>query len=94
MTTETFDTIRQWAEDTFGPITTYRAFTRASEEYHELWDAVEDHNYLEIPNEAADVIICLLRIPGAAAEVQRKMQVNRQRTWKLMGDGTGYHIKT
>lgn len=85
--TETFDTIRQWAEDTFGPITTARTVERAGEEFEELRAEPED------VSEAADVVICLARIPGLWAEVERKMTVNRGRRWRLMGDGTGYHIK-
>jgi hypothetical protein len=46
----------------------------------------------DIPTEAADVIIVLLRIPGIAEAIQRKMAINRARQWKLMGDGTGYHV--
>lgn len=56
--TETFDTIRQWAEDTFGPITTARTVERASEEFDELRAEPDD------VSEAADVVICLARIPG------------------------------
>lgn len=84
---ETFETIRQWGETTFGPITIARTFGRASEEFDELRDAPDDLG------EAADVVICLARYPGLWAEVERKMGVNRGRRWRLMGDGTGYHIK-
>lgn len=84
---ETFDTIRQWAEETFGPITPERTIERAGEEFEELRAAPDDIS------EAADVVICLARIPGLWAEVERKMGVNRGRRWRLVGDGTGYHVK-
>lgn len=84
---ETFDTIRQWAEETFGPITAARTIERAGEEFEELRADPSDIS------EAADVVICLARMPGLAAEIDRKMRVNRERQWRLVGDGTGYHVK-
>jgi hypothetical protein len=52
----------------------------------------------KIPVEAADVLIVLYGVAGMRgfdlhAEVDRKMAINRSRTWKALGDGTGYHIK-
>jgi hypothetical protein len=79
--------IAQWCEDTFGPITVERLVSRAAEEMDEL--RAEPHK----ADEVADVIINLSRYPGAWAAVQAKMAVNRGRRWRLMGDGTGYHIK-
>lgn len=84
---ETFETIAQWCEDTFGPITPERIVSRAGEEMDEL---LAEPTRVE---EAADVLICLARYPGLWAAVERKMKVNRGRKWRLMGDGTGYHIK-
>lgn len=85
---ETLETVAQWAEATFGPITPQRMVERADEEMTEL--KADPTNVTE----AADVVICLARYPGLWAEVERKMAVNRGRKWRLMGDGTGYHIKT
>lgn len=83
---ETFDTIAQWCEETFGSITPPRIAERANEEMIEL---LADPQRVE---EAADVVIVLSRYPGLWDAVQRKMAVNRGRTWRLMGDGTGYHV--
>lgn len=85
---ETIASIIQWGDDTFGPCSQERAITRASEEWEEMLEPAAD-----VPIEASDVIICLLRIPGIAEAIQRKMTINRARTWKLMGDGSGYHVK-
>jgi hypothetical protein len=86
-TGETLETIAQWCEETFGPVTPERVAKRAAEEMDEL---------LAEPTrvkEAADVVIVLSRYPGLWAAVERKMAVNRARKWRLMGDGTGYHVK-
>ena len=84
---ETFETIRQWCEETFGPVAPDRIATRATEEMDELR---ADPTRVE---EAADVVIVLARHPDLWAAVERKMAVNRARKWRLMGDGTGYHVK-
>ncbi|BAR47070.1 hypothetical protein [Methylobacterium aquaticum] len=84
---ETFDTIRQWCEETFGPASPERIASRAAEEMDEL---LADPSKVE---EAADIVIILSRHPTLWAEVVRKMAVNRKRQWRLMGDGSGYHIK-
>jgi hypothetical protein len=86
--TETIASIIQWGEDTFGPCSQERAIDRAWEEWQEMRLPNAD-----VPIEAADVIICLLRVPGVAEAIQRKMAINRQRRWNVLGDGTGYHIK-
>ncbi|CAO4164802.1 hypothetical protein [Methylorubrum extorquens] len=84
---ETFETIAKWCEDTFGPIEPARIVSRAAEEMEER---KADPTRVE---EAADVAICLARYPGLRETIERKMGVNRKRRWRLMGDGTGYHIK-
>jgi NTP pyrophosphatase (non-canonical NTP hydrolase) len=52
----------------------------------------------KIAEEMADVAIVLAVIAhrrgvDLQAEVDEKMRVNRSRTWKSHGDGTGYHVK-
>lgn len=86
---ETFASIIAWGDETFGPAEPGRIISRAAEEWKEMLEPDAD-----IPTEAADVIIVLLRMPGIAEAIQRKMQINRAREWKLMGDGTGYHVPT
>lgn len=83
---ETFDSIAEWCEQTFGPIQLSRIAERANEEMIELLAAPDK------VEEAADVVIVLSRYPGLWDAVERKMAVNRQREWRLMGDGTGYHV--
>jgi hypothetical protein len=100
--TETFDTIRQWAHDTFGQATVHRTVERAGEEWNELMDEIYEPwgdtkpsdalNMDRVLNEAADVVITLCNLPGLAAAIDAKMAKNRARQWKVMGDGTGYHV--
>ena len=85
---ETLESIIAWADVTFGPCSQDRAISRAGEEWQEMVEPDAD-----VPIEASDVIICLLRIPGILDAINRKMAINRKRQWNLKGDGTGYHIK-
>jgi hypothetical protein len=84
---ETWETINQWCDDTFGAATVPQIIERAKEEWAELEEEGSDKAI-----EAADVVICLCRIPGFADALQRKMAINRKRKWRLVGNGTGYHI--
>jgi len=68
---------------------------RTNEEMAELIDKATftaDYND-SVLMEAADVVICLARFPGIWDAVERKMQVNRARQWRLTGEGTGYHVQ-
>jgi NTP pyrophosphatase (non-canonical NTP hydrolase) len=52
----------------------------------------------EIAEEMADCAIVLAVIAhrrgvDLQAEVDEKMRINRSRTWRSHGDGTGYHVK-
>ena len=84
---ETLQSIADWCDATFGPCKIPRIISRAREEFDELEEEDAD-----TATEAADVIICLARVPGVAEAIQRKMAVNRERKWRMNGDGTGYHI--
>lgn len=86
---ETINSINQWAEETFGPCTSQAAMVRAAIEMDEYL-ATTSYNI----EEAADVIITLYRIPGIQEAINKKMAINRQRKWKLNGDGTGQHVKS
>jgi NTP pyrophosphatase (non-canonical NTP hydrolase) len=51
-----------------------------------------------VPEEMADCAIALAAVAGRRgvdlqAEIDKKMAVNRRRTWRANGDGTGYHVK-
>lgn len=83
---ETLETIAEWCEATFGPVDLPRIAERANEEMQEL---LAEPSKVE---EAADVLIVLSRYPDLWKAVERKMKINRARKWRLMGDGTGYHI--
>lgn len=83
---ETWASIAQWCEDTFGPVTLKRTAERANEEMIELLEKPDD------VIEAADVLIVLSRYPGLWEAVERKMAINRARVWDVKGDGTGYHV--
>ena len=85
---ETLESIIAWGDKTFGPCSQDRAIERAWEEWQEMLEKGAD-----VPVEAADVIICLLRIPGILDAINRKMTINRGRTWDVRPDGTGYHVK-
>lgn len=91
---ETWQSISDWCDETFGPASPLRMAARANEEMAELIDkASRAETYNEdVLIEAADVVICLARFPGIWDAVERKMAINRARTWRLTGEGTGYHI--
>ena len=92
---ETIETVTAWADQTFGPATLDRQIKRAKEELAELEAAAETANYLKIAEEAADVCICLFRVIGSIdpEALNRKMAINRERQWKVDGDGCAYHVK-
>lgn len=87
--TESINTIRTWADETFGPAPLYAQVRRIMDEVKELRAAITDQAILE---EAADVYITLCRLEGLQEAVDRKMVINRHRKWRTNGDGTGYHI--
>jgi len=97
---ETFASIVDWQNQTFGPMTVNRGFERACEEYCELIEEfgrpTEERDYRKMALEAADVIIVLSGFMAACGQwnaVDQKMAINRQRKWKTNGDGTGYHYQ-
>jgi len=55
-------------------------------------------NHHAVVSEAADVVIVLYRLARNCGlnlldEVDRKMAINRGRTWKLDATGHGYHVR-
>jgi len=93
--------IGKWAEEAFGPIhDRARVAARANEEMAELLRAATSGAPIEkIAEECADIVIILARIAHAGGfdllqEVQRKMAVNRTRTWTQDGTGHGYHERS
>ena len=97
---ETQKSIVQWADETFGPATSVaRVAARANEEMAELLRKVTiDDSAPEVVEEVADVVIVLCRVASMlgsdlAAEIDRKMAINRQREWRKDNTGHGYHVR-
>ncbi len=94
---ETSASIAAWAEATFGPVTDLTVLTRrARQELDELEQALVAGHSTEAIREAADVVILLHRVAallGAelSEAVTSKMTINRNRRWRLSGDGVGQH---
>jgi NTP pyrophosphatase (non-canonical NTP hydrolase) len=94
---ETSASIAQWGAETFGEVRDFAVLTqRARAEFEELDAAVRAGDSDEIGREAADVVILLHRLVGLlgkdlAEEVDAKMIINRNRQWRLSGDGVGQH---
>lgn len=95
---ETSQTIREWGDTTFGEVTNLSALVaRARGELDELEQALRANDHAEAGKEAADVAILLHRLcaligSDLSEQVDAKMAVNRARTWKRAGDGTGGHV--
>ncbi len=97
---ENQDTITGWANATFGPAgSNARVAARANEEMAELLRALTvDDNHPKAAEEVADVVIILYRLASRLGvdlleEVDRKMDVNRAREWKLDNTGHVRYIK-
>lgn len=94
---ETSASIAAWAEATFGPVRDLSVLTRrARQELEELDEALLAGQSADAIGEAADVMILLHRLTallGAdlADAVNAKMTINRNRRWRLSGDGVGQH---
>lgn len=92
--------VAAWIRDTFGASSTnITAASRANQEMAELLKALAaDDAHPKAAEEAADVVICLVRLfdnlgVDMWAEVTKKMAKNRARQWQLDGTGCGYHVK-
>lgn len=99
MPKETQQTISEWAETTFGPVSDPKVLVeRAAIELEELQQAITQNDVKEAGKETADVVILLYRLMTELGreldvEVSSKMTENRSRRWQPIGDGTGSHIK-
>lgn len=100
MKSETQQTITEWCDATFGPISSnVRVAARANEEMAELLRALaSDDTHPKAAEEIADIFIVLYRLADRLGvnihrEIDRKMAINRAREWKLDGTGHGYHVK-
>jgi NTP pyrophosphatase (non-canonical NTP hydrolase) len=94
---ETQATINEWQRKTFGPQDDQAAiYHRLVQEVSELGEA-HPQDDATLAKELADVQIVLFQLAGSLginlqAEVDRKMAINRKRSWHLHGDGTAQHI--
>lgn len=99
---ETQRTISDWAVDTFGypkslEVIRGRLLKEVKElELIDIWDDSKAIN--KIADECADIYIVLVQVMATIGYdlhicVDRKMQINRNREWKLHGDGTAQHIE-
>ena len=98
--TENQRTVSNWANETFGPAgSNARVAARANEEMAELLRALTvDDNHPKAAEEVADIVIILYRLATRLGidiydEIDRKMEVNRKREWKLDNTGHGYHVR-
>lgn len=99
MPIETQESISVWADETFGPAgTNSRVASRANEEMAELlkWLTIDDEHE-KAAEEIADVVIVLNRLAARMGfdlwhAVEKKMAINRKRTWQKDGTGHGYHV--
>ena len=92
---ETPESVRQWADATFGPAEIATQVDRAQEELRELIHAVySDYSDEQIAMEAADVVICLYRVIAALSPtaIEDKMRINRARTWNVTKEGVAQHV--
>lgn len=97
---ENQDTISGWANATFGPAgSNARVAARANEEMAELLRALtSDDNHPKAAEEVADIVIILYRVASRLGvdlleEIDRKMEINRNREWKRDSTGHGYHVR-
>jgi hypothetical protein len=96
---ETQKSISDWAVQTFGPTgSNLRVAIRANEEMAELLTILaRNDNDLRAAEEAADLFIVLCRLFERLgvdfwAEIERKMKINRARSWTPDGSGCGQHV--
>jgi NTP pyrophosphatase (non-canonical NTP hydrolase) len=97
---ETQQSISWWASETFGPVSSnIRVAARANEEMAELLRALSTNDKNpKAHEEMADVLIVLFRLAARMGidlldAVDKKMEINRSREWKLDGSGHGYHVR-
>lgn len=94
---ETQASITEWADNAFGEASHGRLAARANKEMAELLMKVTaQYNDPSIPEEIADVFICLYRLADrfhidVHDEVDKKMAINRQRKWKVDAHGCAQH---
>jgi len=104
MFSETQKSISDWARKTFGDPKINALSNKFCCEVDELSLALKnvssgEFELLDIRAELADCHILLVQIADYFGQnlnkcVDEKMNANRDRTWKISGDGVGQHIAT
>ena len=92
---ETPKSITEWAIDTFGRLDEQTVALRMNKEVSELLTALHTHS-LGTPEEIADIAIMLFQVAylhgiDLQAEVDRKMAINRARSWERGPSGDWQH---
>lgn len=95
---ETQQSITDWSDTLFGVPSDMRLAARANEEMAELLTAIASGDQMKAGTEIADVVIVLSILAthmgfNLAAEIDRKMRVNREREWRVDASGCGYHVR-
>lgn len=88
--------ITAWGTKVFGPTTTAAIFKRTMKEVKEAQDQFDNIDWEKLYDELADISIMLHQVAATLGhnlddDVDRKMDINECRKWKLSGDGTGQH---
>lgn len=93
--------IADWGRMTFGiPENALGIIEKAREEFDELEDECIGKDHVEVNKileEAADVALCLIQLVDNLGgnlqdEIDKKMEINSNRTWVKTGDGIGRHV--
>lgn len=92
-------TIEEWRSRTFGVTKDAgRLAARANVEMAELIEALSQGDEKAAAFEVADVVIVLYGVAECLGidlhdTIDDKMKINRERVWKVAGDGTGKHAR-
>lgn len=95
MANETQNTIGRWVQSDLGSTMAIQT-KKLREEANEAIDALEQEDWANAAEEIADVVIVCMGIAfmlgfSVLKEINRKMRINRKRTWD-MRDGVHRHV--
>lgn len=97
MSSETQQSITEWADTSFGVADREATYQRMMKEIREMLHAHAEERWHGVAKELPDVYITLVRLATRLgidlhAEVDAKMQINRARRWELDGMGGAQHV--
>jgi NTP pyrophosphatase (non-canonical NTP hydrolase) len=89
--------ITDWATKNFGHTTPREVAIRGNKEMAELLSEFENRMVDKIPAECADICIFLMQVceklgVDLLEEVDKKMDINEERTWRIAPDGSFQHV--